>query len=132
MYKTTIALAAGMMAATAIAAPGAQAGVRIGFGFPIGALIAQKHYEQQRYEAEKYRAMRAAQLAEAVRLKRKRAQAIAAAEAKKDRPGNSYRLKIKASGTPTKPLRSTLKTEMYRLFQRASRLVNASGEKNCR
>src|SRR5690606_28122987 len=55
-----------------------------------------------------------------------------AAEAKKDRPGNSYRLKIKASGTPTKPLRSTLKTEMYRLFQRASRLVNASGEKNCR
>ncbi len=79
--NTKIAIATSIMAATVAMTSTAEAGVRIGFGFPIGAFVAHRHMEAQEYEARRYRAQQRAERAEIARLKRQ--QAIEAAKVRK-------------------------------------------------
>ena len=80
--NTKIAIATTVMTAAIAMTSTAEAGVRIGFGFPIGAMVVHKHMEAQQYEARQ-RAYRAAKAEEAARLKRQ--QAIAAAKARQEK-----------------------------------------------
>ena len=90
-----IAIATSIIAAATLAAPTAEAGMRIHFGFPIGSFIAggghHHHHRHHCYDdysfrrAERYRAYERAQAAEAARLRREKAAAVAAARrAKKE------------------------------------------------
>ena len=78
----TIAIVTRILATAAVLAPSAQAGVRIGFGVPLGAMILH-HQQQEAYRADAYRRHQAREAAE---LRRERARArAAAAKAKKER-----------------------------------------------
>ncbi|HEX7073233.1 MAG TPA: hypothetical protein VF226_04270 [Hyphomicrobiaceae bacterium] len=93
-----IALATVVLAGLSLAAPGAQAGMRIHFGFPIGSFYAgghHHHHHAHRYEYRRLQALRRARAIEAARRRqaaaeaaaaraeRKRAAALAAAAAKR-------------------------------------------------
>ena len=83
MSSKIIALATGIVVAATLAAPTAEAGMRIHFGFPIGAFNAgggHGHYRSHHHDD--YRALRRAKAAEAARIRRERA---AAARARKER-----------------------------------------------
>lgn len=90
MKGRIIALATSIVAAATLAAPSAEAGMRIHFGFPIGAFNVgggHSHYHRHNgyYEIQRYKALQRAKAAEAARLKREKAAAqAAAAKAKKE------------------------------------------------
>ena len=92
MLKTTsvkaIAIATGLLTAVMGMAPTAEAGMRIHFGFPIGAFHAHgghKHYHAHRYHAHRLREIRRAKAIEAELRRERAAAAAAAAKARKER-----------------------------------------------
>ncbi|MGE8941097.1 hypothetical protein ACO2I3_04220 [Leptospira interrogans] len=80
--NTKFAIATTVMTAAIAMTSTAEAGVRIGFGFPIGAMVLHKNMEAQEYE-RRQRAYQAAKAEEAARIKRQ--QAIAAAKARQQK-----------------------------------------------
>lgn len=82
-----IALAAGMLAGVALSAPGAEAGMRIHFGFPIGSFHARgghhHHHHAHKYHHRRLKALRRAKAIEAARRREAAAEAAAARAAKK-------------------------------------------------
>jgi hypothetical protein len=80
--NTKFAIATTVMTAAITMTSTAEAGVRIGFGFPIGAMLLHKNMEAQEYE-RRQRAYHAAKAEEAARIKRQ--QAIAAAKARQQK-----------------------------------------------
>ena len=80
--NTKFAIATTVMTAAIAMTSTAEAGVRIGFGFPIGAMLLHKNMEAQEYE-RRQRAYHAAKAEEAARIKRQ--QAIAAAKARQQK-----------------------------------------------
>jgi len=88
MNGKIIALATGIVAAATLAAPTAEAGMRIHFGFPIGVFNAgggHGYHHSYRRDEEEYRALRRAKAAEAARRRERAAAIAAAAEARKER-----------------------------------------------
>lgn len=78
-----IAIAAGILAGVTLSAPGAEAGMRIHFGFPIGSFYSGGgHHHARKYHARRLHALRRAKAIEAARA-RKAAAAAARAERKR-------------------------------------------------